>query len=42
MCLETIFILKNVKDNEFFMCAKFQFRAIINAEVIANNSFSTG
>ena len=32
----------NVKENEFFMCAKFIFSAIIYAKVIGNNSFSTG
>ena len=34
--------LKNVKNGEFFMCAKFWFSTIIYAEFIANNSFSTG
>ena len=32
----------NVKDDEFFMFAKFRFSSIICAEVIANKSFSTG
>ena len=36
-----MFIVENVKDDEFFMCAKFWFSAIIYAKVIANNSFST-
>ena len=36
--LNTMFILQNFKDDEFFMCAKFWFNAIIYAKVIANNS----
>ena len=36
-----MFTLSNVKDDEFFMCAKFWFSVIIYANVIANNSFST-
>ena len=34
-------ILKHVKDDEFFMCAKFRFGSILYAEVIANELFST-
>ena len=36
-----MFTLSNVKDDEFFMSAKFWFSIIIYAKVIANNSFST-
>ena len=35
-------LVPNVKDDEFFMFAKFRFSSIICAEVIANKSFSTG
>ena len=41
LIINTIFIVYDVKDDEFFMSAKFWFSAIIYAEVIANNSFST-
>ena len=37
-----LLILKNVKDDDFFKCAKFCVSAITYAEGRANNSFSTG
>ena len=33
---------RDIPSDKFFMCAKFWFIDIIYAEVIANNSFSTG
>ena len=42
LLLNTIFRIENVKDDEFFMCAKFWFSSIICAEVLANKSFSKG
>ena len=38
--INTISILSNVNDDEFFMFPKFWFSSIIWAEVIANKSFS--
>ena len=34
-------ILKHVKDDEFFMCAKFRLGSVPYAEVIGNELFST-
>ena len=38
--INTLFMLWNVKGDEFYMCAKVWFSAIIFTEVIANKPFS--